>query len=372
MGFTASMLTSPSPVQADMAVAKQRSLRLRRFGMASSTYALGLVILAMCTALGLFPAPALNSLAVGFALINLALLVAFLSGWNEGFADPSLTGLQTVLGVTVVAFILVLGPQVHFVAAPFYSVIFIFGMLRLQPRALTLLALYLLASYGTAIFLRHQFQPESIDWRRDVVISVLVVGSSIWFATAAIYISRLRARLRASLQHIAALATHDALTGIWNRRQIDQDLEAAVKHAQRTGHALCVLLVDVDHFKAINDQHGHAMGDEVLKVVAACLAGSLRAGDQVARYGGEEFLLLLPGTTLAQASVLAERLRAALQNSQALPEHETNITASFGLAVWRAGESASHLVRRADRAMYRAKAAGRNRVEADSPVQALG
>ena len=366
------MLTSPSPIDTTTAAAKERSLRLRRFGMASSTYALGLVILAMCTALGLFSAAALQTIALWFAIINLGLLITFLSGWNERFADPSMTGLQTVLGVTVVAFILVLGSQMQFVAAPFYSVIFIFGMLRLQPRALTLLALYLLASYGVATLLRHQLQPESMDWRRDAVITVLVVGNSIWFAAAAIYISKLRARLRASLQHIAALATHDALTGIWNRRQIDQDLEAAVKHAHRSGSALCVLLVDVDPFKAINDQHGHAIGDEVLKVVAACLAGSLRAGDQVARYGGEEFLLLLPSTSLAQASVLAERLRSALQNSQALPEHETNITASFGLAVWRAGESASHLVRRADRAMYRAKAAGRNRVEADSPLQAMG
>ncbi len=361
-----------SPAPAATAGAKHQTLRLRRFGMASSTYALGLLILALCTFLGLFPSDALKTVALSFALINLGLLLAFLSGWNERFTDPSLTGLQTALGVTMVPLILVLGPEVQFVAAPFYSVIFIFGMLRLQPRDLILLAIYVLASYSAATLLRHQLYPEALDLRRDAVISVLVVGSSIWFAAAASYISRLRARLRASLQHIAALATHDALTGIWNRRQIDQDLEAAIKHAQRSGSPLSVLLVDVDHFKSVNDRHGHATGDDVLKAVATGLAAALRAGDQVARYGGEEFLLLLPGTSLAQASVLAERLRLALLALRVLPPGDGPVSASFGLAVWRADESADQLVRRADQAMYRAKAGGRNRVEADSLFQAMG
>ena len=366
------MPIAPSPAPAGFDAAKHRSLRLRRLGMASSTYALGLLILGLCTWLGLFPAAGLKTVALCFAVINIGLLTAFLSGWNEHVADPSLTGLQTVLGITMVAVILVLGPQVQFLAAPFYSVIFVFGMLQLQPRALVLMAVYVLVSYGAATLLRHQMSPEAMDWRRDAVVSVLVVGSVIWFASAASYISRLRSRLRASLQQLAALATHDALTGIWNRRQIDQDLEAAVKHAHRTGSALSVLLVDVDHFKSVNDRYGHAMGDEVLRAVAAGLSAQLRAGDQVARYGGEEFLLLLPGTTLAQASVLAERLRVALQGLSVLPDGEQAISASFGLAVWRAGETADQLVRRADLAMYRAKAAGRNRVEADSLFQALG
>jgi diguanylate cyclase (GGDEF)-like protein len=361
-----------SSASAAMAVAQHQTLRLRRFGMASSTYALGLLILALCTFLGLLPIGGLKTVAVCFAVINLGLLLAFLSGWNERFSDPSLTGLQTVLGVSMVAVILVQGPELQFVAAPFYSVIFIFGMLRMQARDLTLLAIYVLASYSAATLLRHQLYPEAMDMRRDAVISVLVVGSSIWFAAAASYISRLRARLRASLQHIAALATHDALTGIWNRRQIDQDLEAAIKHAHRSGSPLSILLVDVDHFKSVNDRHGHATGDEVLKAVANCLAAALRAGDQVARYGGEEFLLLLPGTSLAQASVLAERLRLALLALRVLPQGDGPLSASFGLAVWRAGESAEQLVRRADQAMYRAKAAGRNRVEADSLFQAMG
>ena len=365
-------LTAPTPALAGPNLAKYRALRLRRLGMASSTYALGLLILGLSTSLGLFPVAGLKQLALCFVVINLGLLVVFLRGWNERFADPSLTGLQTALGISMVAVILVLGPQVQFAAASFYSVIFVFGMLQLRPRALVLMAVYVLVSYGAAILLRHQVAPDATDLRRDAVVSVLVVGSTIWFASAASYISRLRSRLRASLQQLAALATHDALTGIWNRRQIDQDLEAAVKHAHRSGSALSVLLVDVDHFKSVNDRYGHAMGDEVLRAVAACLSAKLRAGDQVARYGGEEFLLLLPGATLAQASVLAERLRVALQGLGVLPDGGQALTASFGLAVWRAGETADQLVRRADLAMYRAKAAGRNRMEADNLFQALG
>ena len=346
--------------------AQRQHLRLRRFGMASSTYLLGLVILGLCTLLGLFPTLALLTVGVLFLVINAGLLLAFAIGWNERLADPSLTGLQVYLGATMVPVILVMGPDVHFVAAPFYAVLFVFGMLQMRPRDLARVAAYVLVSYGAALLLRHQIHGNGLDWRVEAVTAMLVVASSVWFATASSYISNLRARLRASLQHIAALATYDGLTGLWNRRQIDQMLEAAVKHAERQGSALCVAMVDLDYFKRINDHYGHVMGDEVLKAVAGTLAGSVRAGDHVGRFGGEEFVLLLPAATMAQATSLADRLRSRLETLQSLPAGEPPVTGSFGLAAWRAGESAGDLVRRADQALYRAEAGGRNRVEADS------
>ncbi len=351
---------------------QQQQLRLRRFGMASSTYLLGTVILSLCTLLGLFPAQSLMLVGMAFAVVNVGFLVAFSTGWNERFEDPSLTAMQVCVGVSQVGLILAVGRDVHFVAAPFYSVLFVFGMLRLRARDLAGVAVYVVVCHSVALVLRHRFYGDALDLRVEAVTAITVVGSAMWFAVAASYISNLKQRLRQSLQHIAALATHDALTGLWNRRQIDLDLEAAVKHAERQGSALCVALVDVDHFKNINDRHGHAMGDEVLKAVAGCLQGSLRGGDQVARFGGEEFLLLLPATTMAQATALAERLRARLEVMQALPAGERPVTASFGLAAWRGGESAADLVRRADQALYRAKGSGRNRVEADSLFRALG
>jgi diguanylate cyclase (GGDEF)-like protein len=366
------MLPAPSTPIPPRTAEQHQALRLRRFGMASSTYALGLVILALCWQLSLFPGAALAQVAALFLLINLGLLAAFATGWNERFDDPSLTAFQVCLGVTVVAVIQVLGRDVQFVAAPFYSVLFVFGMLKLRARDLAGVAAYVLASYGVAMLLRYHLYADALDLRVEVVSAALVVASSVWFAVAASYINKLRARLRSSLQQIAALATRDALTGLSNRRQIDLDLAASVKHAQRHGGPLCVALVDVDHFKSVNDRFGHTVGDEVLISVAGCLAGSLRAGDHVGRFGGEEFLLILPATTMAQASLLVERLRARLEALHALPSDERPVTASFGLAAWRGDESAADLVRRADRALYRAKNAGRNRVVADTLFGAVG
>ena len=279
--------------------AERQALRLRRFAMASSTYALGLFILGLCSLLGLFPVPALAQVGALFFLINVGLLAAFLFRWNKRFSDPSLTTLQVHLAVTTVAVILVLGREVQFIAAPFYSVLFVFGMLGLRPRQLAGVAAYVLVTYCAAVAMRYKLYGGVLDLRVEAVSAALVVGSSVWFATAAGYISNLRARLNASMQHIASLATHDALTGLWNRRQIDLDLEAAINHAERHGSVLCIVLVDVDHFKAINERYGHAVGDEVLVNVAHCLSASVRIDDKAGRFGGEEFLLVLPTTSMA-------------------------------------------------------------------------
>jgi diguanylate cyclase (GGDEF)-like protein len=353
----------------------QQQLRLRRFLMASSTYALGLAILTLCSFLGLLPWLQLAHLAAAFVIVNVAFYAVFRSGLNLRLQDPSLTMLQVCTGVTMVALILVRGRDVSFVAAPFYSSLFVFAMLQLQRRALSIVAAYLLLSYGAAVALRGWLYRDALDLRVEAITAIMVVCSSMWFAAAAGYISRLRLRLRQSLAQIEALATRDGLTGLWNRRHIDLQLESEIKRAERSGSPLCVAMVDVDHFKAINDRFGHPAGDEVLKLMAGCMAGAVRSGDQVGRFGGEEFLLVLPGTSMAQAQALAERLRTRLE---ALDTHEmlhaagVTLSASFGLAAWRGGESASELVRRADQAMYRAKAGGRNRVEADSLFRGLG
>ncbi|MBU6257993.1 MAG: GGDEF domain-containing protein [Burkholderiales bacterium] len=346
--------------------AQRQALRMRRFGMAAGTYALGLSILALCWRLGLFPGAALVRIGTLFLLLNLGLLLTFARGWNERFSDPSLTALQVCLAATMVALILVLGRHIQFVATPFYSVLFVFGMLSLSARALAAVNVYVLASYCVAMLVRHHRYADTWDYRVEFVSLALVVGGTVWFAVAAAYISGLRKRLRASLQQIATLASHDALTGLWNRRQIDLELEASVKQASRRNEPLCVALVDIDHFKRINDRHGHAMGDAVLVGVAARLGAALRSSDRVGRYGGEEFLLVLPATTPAQALALAERLRGELEAPCALPAGEPAVTASFGIAAWRGGEPVGDLLRRADRALYRAKDAGRNRVEVDA------
>lgn len=174
------------------------------------------------------------------------------------------------------------------------------------------------------------------------------------------------ARLVGELQRASR---HDALTGLLNRGAMDELLAAEVRRAHRLGESFCVLMIDVDHFKAINDAHGHAAGDRALQHLGSLLSTQMRDIDRVARWGGEEFVVLMPGTALEAAATLAERLR---ERTQAVAprwlDRELPVALSIGVAQWHAGdESPAVLVARADAALYRAKTAGRNRVELQQP-----
>jgi two-component system cell cycle response regulator len=165
------------------------------------------------------------------------------------------------------------------------------------------------------------------------------------------------------------MATTDALTGLLNRRAFLESTSREVARAKRYNEALSVILLDVDHFKHINDKRGHAAGDLVLSAVGKLLNGSLRTCDIVARWGGEEFVLVLPSTSLERAEDVAERVRAELAsativdgNGDAVP-----VTASFGVAAYSGAETLEQVIDRADRAMYLAKSGGRNRVVCDNP-----
>jgi diguanylate cyclase (GGDEF)-like protein len=161
------------------------------------------------------------------------------------------------------------------------------------------------------------------------------------------------------------MSSVDPLTGTLNRRGLDAQFPEVESTAGDIVEPLSVIMADLDNFKQTNDSYGHTVGDEVLKAVAARLAESLRAGDAVVRYGGEEFLLVLPKATLEQAVRVAERARASLAATPiSAGADRVPITASFGVAERRRSESRETIIARADEALYRAKAAGRNRVEA--------
>ena len=162
-------------------------------------------------------------------------------------------------------------------------------------------------------------------------------------------------------------STHDPLTGVLNRRGFLQFFNRVLARQQRAELPLALMEIDLDHFKAINDQHGHAQGDKVLVHVASVIMCAARQCDYVARFGGEEFVVLLPETTLPQAQQLAQRIQAQLRDSQApgLP----SCTVSIGIASQQAaGESLDSLLSRADAALYCAKANGRNRAEIAAPA----
>jgi len=168
-----------------------------------------------------------------------------------------------------------------------------------------------------------------------------------------------------ALFRIYEAGLRDALTGLSNRKQLEERLRAELSFAKRHGTELSVLMADVDRFKAVNDVHGHLVGDAVLKHVATVLAATVRTEDLVARFGGEEFVVIARSTSLAGAAQLAERLRCALEQQPVrVGALAVKVTASFGVASVQseAQPSAAGLLARADERMYRAKALGRNRV----------
>ncbi|RJO63769.1 MAG: diguanylate cyclase [Myxococcales bacterium] len=175
--------------------------------------------------------------------------------------------------------------------------------------------------------------------------------------------SRLEKELQSARARIAEMATADGLTGLHNRRYLMERFEAELARVIRYEHSLGVCMVDVDHFKGINDRYGHAMGDRVLQHLAGCLRKLLRKSDICGRYGGEEFLVLLPNTDLANARRFAERLRKKVADDKlSLPGLTIPLTVSVGVAAWKKGLGGAELLRLADEALYRAKNEGRDRV----------
>jgi diguanylate cyclase (GGDEF)-like protein len=156
------------------------------------------------------------------------------------------------------------------------------------------------------------------------------------------------------MSRLEALARTDPLTGLANRRALDEALVRDLASAERTARPISVVMLDLDHFKRYNDTRGHQAGDALLHGAAAAWAGELRASDTVARFGGEEFLVVLPSCDAAAASVIADRLR------EIVPGEET---ASAGVAAWNGSETMAELIARADAALYEAKRRGRDRTE---------
>lgn len=173
--------------------------------------------------------------------------------------------------------------------------------------------------------------------------------------------------LRRSMEEVTRLSLTDPLTGCANRRFIDERLPGEVLRCSRYGRPLGMVFVDVDHFKRVNDEFGHAAGDAVLRTLARCYAGELRTGiDWIARYGGEEFVIVLPESTTAEADALAHRLLQLTRAAEVVAEgRKVRVTASFGVAGYRSPETAEQLLARVDVMLYQAKQSGRDCVRSD-------
>jgi diguanylate cyclase len=181
--------------------------------------------------------------------------------------------------------------------------------------------------------------------------------------------------LRKKLEEAEREATRDALTGLYNRKYLNKAIQALHDHYRQEGAPFTVIMMDIDHFKKINDTHGHKVGDSVLEFIGQTMTGSVKGRDVPARYGGEEFIILLPATTSEGGCTLAESLRKQI-SSKTLKITKTQtpigvVTVSCGVAEVREDDTVDSVVDRADEALYLAKRSGRNRVmsEKDLPAE---
>lgn len=308
-------------------------------------------------------AGAATGMVLPFALIR--------SGVTRHWRDPSLTLPQMLFAILcAVAGYCISGPS-RSIVLPMVAVIMMFGMFGLTQRHMRIVGAYTLALFGAAsvywVTGPESGQPPGEEIARFMMMSTIVLG--VLLLTSRLNgmrarASRQRLELAAALERIRELATRDELTDCLNRRAMQERLVEECSRASRAGQPLCVALLDLDHFKSINDRHGHAAGDAVLRGFAELARSRLRPTDLLARWGGEEFLLMLPATDGVQAHECVVRLLQSLAETrfEAVPGGRA-VTASAGSTQWRAGETIESAIERADLALYRAKANGRNRLE---------
>ena len=203
-----------------------------------------------------------------------------------------------------------------------------------------------------------EYDIEELERLNDAMLELNRVN-----ADAQLELAQTNLKLQQREAQVVALSLIDPLTGVGNRRRLEQALPLEISRSERTGGKLCALMADLDHFKRVNDRYGHQAGDILLAAFGDLLRRHTRANDVVTRFGGEEFVMLMPHTDLAHARDTAERIRAALAASPIAPLPDP-VTVSIGVAELTAGEQADGLLRRIDKALYVAKAAGRNRVTA--------
>lgn len=216
------------------------------------------------------------------------------------------------------------------------------------------------------LFVSNAFMPAPYSGNAMATATLSLVYLGVFFNVYGARSMSYFLRMRDYNRQLAEMASHDMLTGVLNARAYYATCEQHIQIARRAHQPYAVLFVDLDHFKSVNDKHGHAAGDTVLKTVAQCLGASIRKSDALGRIGGEEFSVFMPNTPRAGAVQLAESLRQAIEScNPSTGELTLRITASIGVAVCdRAAEDMLSIQQKADQAMYVAKSLGRNRVSA--------
>ena len=341
--------------------------------LALAVYALFALSTMVQVYLGLMqPAPALWLSGLSLAGIT-AFYVLVRSGLSRRLPlmarDPTLTLPQSVYGALITAWGYAIDPPLRGAVIAIMLLNLVWGMFVLTQRQAFGLYLFGLAALAAAmgwgaVTDPAQF-PPAVEGLHFGFAAILMTAVSVLSVNMARLRSKLGARtaeLRAALERIQYLAHHDELTRISNRRHLSERLAAEQLNQRQSGQTMSLVLIDIDHFKAVNDRHGHGAGDAVLRHFAATLLSALRSTDFAGRWGGEEFLIVTPQASAETAAALVDRLReslAATSFDDIVPG--LAITFSAGVAECAPGEDLHLAIERADRALYQAKQTGRDR-----------
>ncbi len=299
------------------------------------------------------------------------------TGLNQRFADPTLTEWQTGATIAFLAWGYVIGGPGRPLALLLLIVILMFSMFTNTPRQLFRGCVLAGVLFGLAMAMvgwqnRAQAHAAALQLVYYCVLLLALASVSLLINQMTRLRNESRNRqqeLSEALNRIRDLATHDELTGLFNRRHMLELLNTEKHRSIRSGRGFCLAMIDIDHFKRVNDRLGHGAGDQVLGQVAHTISAGLRETDIVARWGGEEFLVMFTDTDQEMAERVLQRIQAALSEEQVTEaDPQLRVTFSAGVANHQRDETLTRTIDRADRALYAAKAAGRNCVLRDTPT----
>ena len=357
------------------ALASAQRLRFSRVLRGTLSFACTAAIVGACWAWDFLDGIRAVHYVIAVVAINGLALGVIASGANLRLKDPSLTTplVLSSLPPSLYVMFFVTEPMVRAAFLLMGTVAILFGALALDRRQVMRISAVFLLSYLALLAALAHVAPERVDPRGESLVALAYFIVLLQVASLGTFIAGLRLKLRQKNQsleeamtELTELATRDPLTRLPNRRTAMAQLERELSRVERRrqdGDGLCLGLLDVDHFKRINDRYGHQTGDSVLRRIGEALQQSLRQGDFIARFGGEEFLIIMPETSLQGGLAAADRMRDAVARlpaeSLGLPEVPT---VSIGIAAHRPEERIEDTLACADQALYRAKHLGRNRV----------
>ncbi|MEQ1776220.1 MAG: diguanylate cyclase [Burkholderiales bacterium] len=345
----------------------QQAHRISRYFLAVATSLLVLYFMAVVHIHGYMELRGLQWCASAMVVCFVVFYALFRSGLNLNFRDASLTGAQMISAfvvTTVAAYYTQSDARAVFL--PVMMMTFYFGIYRLDTSQMTTIALISIICYGVMLATLYLFRRSELDVPLETLRWWILSVVLLWFSLLSGHISQMRKELADSKASLEVLLERDELTGVGNRRYLTHMLAQEKSRFDRSGSPFCVAMLDLDFFKKVNDTYGHAAGDRMLKTFTLVAQDGLRRIDYFGRYGGEEFMLIMAETPMKGAQVKAERLRSNVEHTRHAEIDPGLVqTVSIGLAEYRRDETIEDLQKRADKALYKAKSSGRNRVEID-------